>query len=591
MQARKLIKKIANYSLIIVLTIGVIAAFGILSASGMLLVSPSIALAVGAFIFGGVVEGEVFKQEIQAGLEDLKLLTQKGHQFLVIQALEKELKNKSALEIQASDFLTQYKFLQNYLQLLRGKKLTSAQKKQRKEAKKRLKLMQQRLMECLAGNDQSDIIPTTILQSIKAQQNSFKWKMIIFRLSLPLSIACGLGFGFAVSSSLSAAFTLIGIGTSLSFLVWPLAVIAAIGYTLLIFHTVKDLVLSDAFAKWIQRIKRWFTPEQGKMTPKFLIKSIATALVIAAITALCVVATLATAGTWWIAVKNGAKLIPFLKCAAQAITVILTPLLAMGNFIFSIFNSFESWHVVLKAIKSASIIIKLKEQWHLLREQENWLQIINPFRLISRSIQKTADLILLLGHVTATGAARDQFLNISPTLLAAAAAGSELTQDVTFFFEENKKTMTQRCVMILISPLLLLSACWQAAASYLNAPDKRVSWRMALQHAFEYTPKVNYNGPDLNDMKAEWRTFAIQQSFHHEIMRLNNAFAKQITAGHKIKALVAVQNELIQKNRAADLDIQDNLSILKQPRFFGSQPRKTRSSEFAERMIHQFSKA
>lgn len=546
MKLKQLPKMIGVYSVTYVLTAGVIIAFGILSASGMLLLTPSMLFVVSAFIFGGVVEGEVFKQEILEGLHDLTLLGKRGYQHLIVDALARYLKDQP----QPQGFLHEYQKLLRYLEGLCGKKLNDQQKKQKTAAQKRLRHMQEYFTQQVM-QESGDIAPPyeddeelrAAIESVRLQLPVMRAKMGVLRAALPFSLLCGVGFGFATAAALPAA--LAAISVSLSFMVWPLAVMAAIGYTFLIFHTAKDLLFSDGFRKWKERIKKWFTPGPEGVTAGFVFKAAGVALIAVATVALCVMGTLATAGTWWLAVKHGAKLIPFLKNAANIVRAILTPIAAIGNFVFSLYNSFESIHVVQKAIASSRPLQSIKTQWQDLKKRENVGQIINPFRVVSKVIQKCADAVMLLGHVLASGTARDQFMNVSPTLLAVTTAGSELTQDVTFFFEEGKKTMIQKAVTFIISPLLALSALWQAAASCANPPENRVSIKQAFKDAFGIVDKQPYAGDEAPVQTGAWRQAEIIRRFDKEEKRLQCAVICRDVAREKIHVLHDVREQLL----------------------------------------------
>lgn len=65
-KAKNVARTLGAYTLTGLLAAGVIIAFGLLSASGMMLVFTGAFFIVSAFIFGGVVEGEVFNQQIFA---------------------------------------------------------------------------------------------------------------------------------------------------------------------------------------------------------------------------------------------------------------------------------------------------------------------------------------------------------------------------------------------------------------------------------------------------------------------------------------------------------------------------------------------
>ncbi len=594
MKIKNVAQTIGSHALTGILTIGVIIAFGVLSASGMMLVLPATIFVVSAFIFGGVVEGEVFNQEIFAGLKDLKLLGKHGYRTLITDALELYIKQQNI----NAGLLFEYQRLKKYLKDLRGKKLTEAQKSEKKHARKRLKHMQEYIFQKVMKNQNVAIAAEaedeTLSAAITAMQNqmlTFRAKMTFFRIALPVSILCGAGFGFATAAGLPAALAAIGLAASLSFMVWPLAAMAAIGYTFLIFHTAKDILFSDSFRKWKASIKKYFVPGPEGVTAKFVFKAAAITLVAAATVALCVMGTLATAGTWWLAVKHGAKLLPYIHNAATIIRNILAPIAAFGNFVFSVFNSFESLEMVIRTVQNAAPIRYLREQWQQLRAQENIIQILNPFRIVSKFIQKVSDAVFLLGHVLASGTARDQFMNISPTILAATTAGSELTQDMTFFFEEGKKTMIQKLVTFVLSPLLFLSAVWQFSASRCNSPEHRVSFVQACKDAFGIVTKPAYAGDDAPPITPAVRQIELNHYFRKEEQRLEKAVINRTIAQEKTEVLGRLKNDLLFAP-ALDAQValdQDDLSVLNRHRLFQRNDKPTTSAVFANKMINRFS--
>jgi hypothetical protein len=584
---KKIPRKIASHSVTAVLTIGVIAAFGLLSASGMLLITPSLFFVISAFLFGGLAEGEVFNQEITEGLRDLFLFGKRGYRELINNGLKCYLKNHPA----NSGFLAEYQLYQDFLYRMRGKKISDEQKKEKRTAKKRIKHMQIYFaryvysQKKLAGPYEQDEELNAAITELRQQMPSYKARMTFFRIALPFSLLCGAGFGFATASALPAA--LAAIGLSLSFMVWPLAAVAAIGYTFLILHTAKEILFSDSFRKWKEMVKKWFVPGSEGVTAKFVLKAAALGLVTAGTVALCIMGTLATAGTWWIAVKHGAKLIPFLKAGANIIRSILTPAAAAGNFIFSIFNSFESIRVVSKMIQTAKPGAAIKQKWQLLRQEENWLQILNPFRLISKTIQYSADVIVFVGHVLASGTARDRFMNVPEHVLAVTTAGSEFTQDFTFFFEGGKKTMVQKLVMLALSPLLVLSAGWQSLVSQGNSDDKKISFKDALRQAFSIREKPEYSGEKLPPLSHEFRQAEILHYFKKQEKRLGATLIKHEIAENKQNVLSDLKKRLLIHEKSSVELSSEERNILHDQRFFGR--RLSSSEKFADRMINQFS--
>lgn len=587
MKFTKALRAAIIFSLTLFLTTGVIIAFGVLSASGMLLITPSIFIAIAAFVFGGLVEGEVFKQEISEGLEDLTLLGKAGYRHLILNSLEPHITHPAE-----SGFIFEYQTLKNYLDDARKSKLTAKQKAEKAIAEKRFKHMRKYITKQVLSKKTNPLAGTpyhddkefkALISTLRKQMPVVTTKMILLRIALVFSLLCGIGFGLATAAALPAA--LGAISGSLSFLVWPLAIIAAIGYTFLIFHTVKDILFSDKFQKWMNCVKNWFMPTfklglNIKTLGHILKAALVVTLTVATIT-ICIMGTLATAGTWWIAVKHGVRLIPHMYKAAGWIRNILTPLVAVGCLVFSTFSSLKSIYKLYNKIKTFNPKEKLACWWSTLIKNENPIQIVNPFRIICCIIQNTMDTILLLGHVTATGAGRDQFMRFPTMLVTGASAGSELTQDITFLYKKGEKTTIQWLVTGLISPLLLCSAIWQNVASQFNTTKPRVSFMLAIKNAFGMQEK-----PDTNIVMPQqsnaWRKVEINRYFKKEEARLKSARIYKTCAKEKLNTLYEFKEHLIDPSKTYQ-----HKSVLNKHRFFQSQ-KPPRSQLFYNKMTARY---
>ena len=504
--AQKLVKA-AKWGATGVLTVGVIISIGLLSYCGMLALTPSIALAWTAFILAGVVDGEVFLQNIAGGIDSLDLLGKRGLPTLITHTLDDLLENEPDPKT-ASAFEKEYYAQRAYVAGFAHKKLTDEQKREYAEAKKRLHRMQKIFMKHLldkaagkAGNAYLNhpSCEDRLVKPILAQLSSLKRKAWYLRISAPISLMAGIGFGFATAAALDAAF--VGMSALLTFTIWPLAAIACVGYAFLIYRTMTNMIRSDTFAKWRDKTKAWFKRDNAKESlPRYALRVTALGLVLGLAITVGVLATLATAGTWWIAVKNGALLLPALSAAANWIRNIFVPVAAGANLAFTIKNTMTTMDQVAEDINSVQPVQKTQhaannakqffanKEWrdNFIKEKrekyfgnKSLIEIFNPFRIIAAAVKLPFMCVMFIGHTIAIGLIGDRApgLNTAGTIASAVFGaladgfvdydyimGREHKHDARHPENNHSHGVIPKLMLnTLLSPVLLLASIWDFA--------------------------------------------------------------------------------------------------------------------------------
>ncbi|EKD72532.1 MAG: hypothetical protein ACD_45C00650G0002 [uncultured bacterium] len=262
------------------------------------------------------------------------------------------------------------------------------------------------------------------LSSDKHQKDlsKLKRKRWLICASLPIALFSGIGFGFATASALNTAF--IGLSIASAGFVWPLAILACIGYVFLIYHTVSDMIANDTITTWKKRVSGWFkrqgTQDRPEKTLVYALRVTGIGLLTLSILSISVLATLATAGTWWLAVKEGALLIPRIATGAIIIRDFLIPLTFITGLAFSIRNSLLSVRLIMQKICGAHPLQYLASQYRSVFKKEGLVVRLNPFKLLVQVIIQPIKASIFIGHLIATGLTGDR----TPCLNQGAAIAS-----------------------------------------------------------------------------------------------------------------------------------------------------------------------
>ncbi|OIZ94369.1 hypothetical protein A1D18_05895 [Candidatus Rickettsiella isopodorum] len=488
--------KALRYVVATFLTMGTILSVGFLSFSGLWIIYPYIIPAILAFFLSGAIEGKVFGISIFKGLARLKLLTSNAQKHLLFSELNKFLSKKDEIEI-----ASQCTFLQDYWNQRKKYKALknnpSANEEDIKEAKKRLEELKNYFYQQInisndANNENhyiSQVIKDVSLIELKSAKRSVWFLRFFWIISILVGIVSGFVTAFAVQEAITVGLALSLSVTTISAIVWPVAIFAAIGATFLLYYAITDIVKNDAiekaFSKTLQLFKRKDIDNHKEPLGTYLLRLLSLSIVVVGITSLTVFATAASGGTCWIVMQNGIKLLaPKLPIfVAYCASAILIPINFVTDLIYgfsttlqtianckSIFIAiFEGIKHPIKAFKSfySNILSNLKK----VKREETWVQFFNPFRILAKLIISPLQSLVFIGHLISIGFTTDRFLNVPPPLVAGVCAVSEGLQDLSFLTTEDDHHHTQQDhegeddhdhgnllqlpLQVLLSPLLL----------------------------------------------------------------------------------------------------------------------------------------
>ncbi|MDQ8039045.1 MAG: hypothetical protein REH83_01410, partial [Rickettsiella sp.] len=419
-------------------------------------------------------------------------LVQSGN-FLALEKSIEEL-NKRRDGINCT-FLTSYQANKLFL---KEAKSTNVDKNKIREAEKKIKYLREILVDCVAYPEkqhllynfykhpnivetekegeyvlidynfppektvESDINSLLILR-LQKELSSTKLKLWSLRFSMLFSIIAGIAVGVVTFYTFPAV--LVGLGlslslTALSTVLWPLAILAAISYAMLIYNTLADLIINETLSKWWKNFNKeieqtyyklhlfkysfivvyktlsqfflklinWFKPKKEEGWFKYSLRIILSLLVIG----FGVVAALATGYTAFV------QLQPYVNVTVCVITAL--PLL-ISDLIFSLKNSFESAGL-LTAISFANLRDPIIKAWRKLKEQiqtENYLQLVlHIFRIPFKFALTIFKLAIFLCHVVFTSVASDRLFNLPCWLAFFFSFGSELLTDMCPLFGKEK---------------------------------------------------------------------------------------------------------------------------------------------------------
>jgi len=554
----KPVKKYLRYALSGLLITSMVAFTGFLSFTGMLVLNDSIYLAMAALFLAGGIEGEVYAYNI---IHSMMILFSATYlvSTLVINKLA-QLASNAALRAN-SPFLTSYFNLLKRIKILEASHSDEHQQ-ELEDAKQLLKEMRQWFTKFMLDGRNPDTfslwgwikskLKKTQAPAADAEENPFqadfaklvnpddkkKFLAELARkrnlgilsgaLSLGAGLSCGLvGYEVAQASILAVAthFSIAISGVALSASVFGLAIVGAIGYSLMIYNTLSDMFNNDRLQKYAKEAREIFKPRPEEKLWRYRLRATASALFIGTVLALGVFMTVSTAGTWWFAAKYAAAV----------------PLMSVTSLAFNIKNS-------LKSAKEMTEI-SLRKSWELIKEEvnlykktENTVQFYNPARLLITAISLPFKIIIFLLHLVSMSVMGDRTPGVDPMVSTVLNTNGELLVDLHVIFphshdadeESNAEHENHACnghghghgnkhahqhahnhendhleeeddhvhtdlagkfLKLVLSPLYLTAACWDYYHSQKNrAEDKPpLSFKAALKKSFfglHKTPKI-----------------------------------------------------------------------------------------------------
>ena len=506
------LKKTPRYLALTLLTTGASLILGFLSFGGIMALAPVLPLAVGAFALSVAYEGEIYLQNITGAL----------HKLFKYNHLQRQLANQYLLtnfpnvsDDDCPQFFKDYKAQLHLFHQFGHKSLTKESKTQKYHVEKTLRDMEKWFAEQLFSNKKSGSQPNspyaeelrlwlvghqqTEWQTLyNKRKNIFTGVKIFSALS---ALFMGLGTTYLLGEALAAIplFTALSLATSPIFIV-PMAAIAGIAYGLLTYNAITDMISNDTLRKWYHKIR-------DDLSKGINLRSLFIATSAVLLVGLAIALTICTAGTWWTVAKNARPLFEWMKKMPSFIMGIINPIInGLSSIVFNLQNTSESLEIIDEATRKKGNVFtrmfqSIKNGFQGLYERENWLQILNPFRLIITLTIVPLRIVLFLGHLVSIGVTADRVPGISQVFSALLGIISEGFEDLHYFVgHEHTHTcehssgdavhdhtqallkerlgnththnhdldLPTRIIKIIASPLYLLAALWDYAFSRKN---------------------------------------------------------------------------------------------------------------------------
>jgi len=453
------IKSLPKWLLILLLTGGAALTLGLLSFGGIYALIPLIPVAGLAFGLSTIYESEIYFQNISLTIDKLT-----KYNYLQRYMARKLLLEKAKIVQDENDcqFLKDYRTQLDIVRQFHEKKLDAESKERKKKAEKELSHMEKwfaellfrkrgRMLDGLSDyerevfglvENKNGILSTDELDALHDKYHSHKW---YYRAGAGLAIAGGLFTTLGTVFLLGDILPLIPLVAGLSapalvpFIITA-SVLAGIAYGLLVYNAVTDMINNETLKKFFTNIK-----EKGRESiPKAILMGLVTTVLIG----LAVTLTVFTAGTWWTIAKNSGPILSWLQVKANIVykAISILPKFIMGiihpivmgasAMVFNIENSSESYETLSKFAGGVKQFFSLI--WDRIKttyQRENFLQFINPGRLITKAVVIPLRFCLFIGHLISIGVTADRFPGISSIITALVGTLCEGMEDLHYFAE------------------------------------------------------------------------------------------------------------------------------------------------------------
>lgn len=596
------LKKIPRYLALRSLTMGASLIIGFLSFSGMFTLWPVLPLAFASFGLSVAYEGEVYFQNIKGAWNKLfkrdHLKYQLANDYLLNNFPD------NTLEDTCPQFYRDYEAQLNLLHQFGHKHLDKSSRAQKTQVEKTLRDMEKWFAtQLFADKKETTKTAETYAEKLRAwlaenqqvKQDACKAKFgtqyRIFQGVKVFSILSGLFMGLGTTYLLVEALSVIPMFIALPFTTWPLLIlpmasIAGIAYGLLTYNAVTDMISNDTLRKWFNSLKNHFTND-GITLQNVFISTTAVLLV-----ALALVLTICTAGTWWTVAKETRPLFTWMGKMPGFVMGVINPLITgLSAVVFNLQNTSESLELIdTAARKKGSFFTRtfesIKRGFNVLLEQENWLQLLNPFRLLLKITLTPLRILLFLGHLISIGVTADRVPGVPQFLSALFGIISEGFEDFHYFVSpehdhhhhehdhhghgdaehqlHHKKVLRQerlshnhghnhdldlpsQLLKLIFYPVYFLATSWDYFTSKINSDTRKplsfnTAWKKQTGVEKEEAVTRPKNAPQPSvDWQLEQAVFRIE---HYKAKHLQQVSIGSDIAKQKINALTGLQEEL-----------------------------------------------
>ncbi|GJM06418.1 MAG: hypothetical protein DHS20C10_01520 [marine bacterium B5-7] len=563
-------------------TIAVTTYIGLLAFVGVLNLSPAnsilFPLAVTAFLASALIDGEVYKQTVFGGVKKMfgidymrrTVLMNKFHDYLEEQLAAGEENELTKRGLKYLSDITKKTRIKEQIALLERlkrvdrkhrnaiKKLLETKKQALEALKKVLKKKENEIYfdlckkEKQGGDEWSSKsggkwgFSEDLRTKWQREANIKKWvnRAFIF-VHLGAGAAAAIATIFTLNNfvgALSIKFGFVVSAGLMSGLVWPMAIFTALGYTYYMYHTVADIIANDKIQRWgrmlVKSIKDYhFREDELKSNwkyAKWAWRYIMPKLFVIGVLALLFLMTIATAGTSWAYMKDGADLLANWGRFVLVLRLVTFPLEVMADFIFNGANTIESAEELLNSgFSLKKYFIRI---WQAIKEnyqQETRLQFLNPFRFLCELIESPFKVVVFIVHCISASVGSDGSSLVKQSIAISSSALIEGTSEMHFMthFEEvnsidNKEKSNEKAqlalsnhrsadhnhshdipskvcdVLLIITLLKPLAALWDYASCDDAKRDTETPWYRFYQ-SHHWNKQKHSNGFSLKDHGME----------------------------------------------------------------------------------------
>jgi hypothetical protein len=423
-----------------------------------------------------------------------------------------------------------------------------------RNAKKQLKVMQKSFIKSVYDHEQVSLIAKVIDDDASKKLTAEIQRKNIMNKLLPwvLYIGSGISFFFASIDSMNlGALSLIGFfgltipSGIISIVILSLAVGAAIGYCFLILNNISDIITHNKFKSLQARIAKQFEyhDQQSKVLYALRCTGITLLLIIALSAAFF--ATIATAGTWWLAVKEGSSLLPFFAKIGNLIRNVTVPLMGLPSLLFNITNSLETVNVISElSIKKRAVMNLIINKFNEAKSKESLAHLFNPFRFLSFIIKMLFQPIMFIAHSISSGVMSDRMdIGIPVYLTALPPVINETTVDAPFIFGKDEHGHSHGNFMeivlhIVLSPIYILSAGWHKGCDFITHAQNTKSFFKILKsyYGIENQSQMSVNAPEISPL---WGKQKFVLGIEKQMERCSNDAKREV--------LVGLEKEIVEK--------------------------------------------
>jgi hypothetical protein len=620
------LKKIPKYLLILLLTLGASLILGLLSFGGMFALWPILPFALAAFGLSVAYEGEIYLQNIKGAFN--KLFKENYlKNYLANDYLATHLDDFDVAAADCPQFFKDYMAQAALLKQFGHKHLNKSSRKHKKRIEKTLRDMEKWFaLQLFADNDENDLsdyerkLRKWLFDHAQTDyQRKYKERHRLFHAVKLFSALAAVFMTLGTTYLLMEAFAAIPLFAALSFTLWPMlivpmAIVAGVAYGFLTYNSIVDMINNDTLRKWFNKLRK-------DLNQGLTIRNVFMVITAVLLVGLAVALTICTAGTWWTVARETPHLFTWMGRMPEFIMGIINPIVTgISAVVFNLENTAESLEIIDGALRQKESIFT--QAWTAIKERfqglqnEHWLQIINPARLLLKLTITPLRIILFIGHLISIGVVGDRVPSIPEIFSAILGIISEGFEDFHYFFasHQHRDDMSDKdfCkerlasahgghnhatdlptlfLKLIFSPVYLLATLWDWGASQLSKKPLafKESWQKQMGIHKEENIEIIVTETPSTSWQRRQAIFRIERykQRHFSSLLTDNA------ANKKKEALSTLQEELRSDEPPSDiakrLKSESKKEVYAQHRFFGHG--KTATTSFIEDLAERVQEA